>query len=120
MRIAARPRRDVLEREPSGRDQHAMHLAVEPVAVGDIHGRILRPYEIEARVGNGEGERVTLGVVPLGGGGGGLREHPGERDDFWGEMEAGHAAAELACEVAGGPADAAADVEHALGAGDSG
>src|SRR5215471_20869095 len=120
MRLAARPGRDILEREPSVRRQHATHLAVEAITVGDIHGRILRPYEIEARVGKRHGERVTLAIGHLVGEPGALREHFRERDEFLGEIKAGHSAAERAREVARGPADAAADVEHALGAGDSG
>src|SRR5262249_56341018 len=93
-------RRNVLEREASARREHATHLAIEAVAVGNIHGRILRPYEIEARVGKRQVERVTLTVGHLVGKPGALREHPSERDEFLGEIEAGHSAAELACEVA--------------------
>src|SRR5262245_17082314 len=99
MRVAARSRRDVLERESSCRRQHATHLAVEPVAVGDIHGRILRPYEIEARVGKRQLERVALAIGHLVGEPGALREHPSKRDEFLGEIEAGYSAAELAREV---------------------
>src|SRR5262249_56917899 len=106
-------RRDILEREPSGRSQHPTHLAIEPVAIANVHGRILRPYEIEACVGKRQLERVTLLVGHLVREAGALREHSGERDEFLGEIEAGHAAAEVACGGTRGPADAAADLEHA-------
>src|SRR5262245_23526687 len=107
MRVAARPRRDVLEREPSCRRQHATHLAVEAVAVANIHGRILRPNEIEARVGKRQLERVALAVAHLVGEPGALREHPSERDEFWGEIEAGYSTAEVARERGRRPADRA-------------
>ena len=45
-----------------------------------------------------------------------LREHRSERDEFGGEIEAGHLAAEFAREKARRPADAAADVKNAVGA----
>ena len=40
-RLAAGPGGDLLERETSARHQHAAHLAVKAIAIGDIHGRIL-------------------------------------------------------------------------------
>src|SRR5262249_59102131 len=92
------------------------HLAVEAIAMGDVHGRILCPHDTEARVGEWQVERVTLSIGDLAGEPRALREHRGERNEFGGEIEAGHLAAEFAREITRRPADAAADVENAVGA----
>src|SRR5262245_44936969 len=116
IRLAAGAGGDLLERETPAGHQHAAHLAVEAIAIGDVHCRILRPHDIEARVGEWQIERVALSIGDLVGEPRALREHRGERDEFRREIEAGHLAAELAREIARRPADAAADVENPVGA----
>src|SRR5262245_36962040 len=116
IRLAAGAGGDLLERETPAGHQHAVHLAVEAIAIGDVHCRILRPHDIEARVGEWQIERVALSIGDLVGEPRALREHRGERDEFRREIEAGHLAAELAREVARRPAHAAADVENPVGA----
>jgi len=114
VRLASGTGRDVLQRQASSRPEHTTHLAIEAIAVGDVHRRVLRPHDVEARVGKRQVEPVSLPVGDLVGKPGALRKHSGERDEFRRQVEAVDLAAELAGEIARGSADAAADVEHAL------
>src|SRR5438067_4612015 len=116
IRLASGTGRDVLQRQASAGLEHTTHLAIEAITVGDVHRRVLRPHDVEARVGKRQVERVSLPVGDLVGEPSTLCKHSGERDEFRSQVEAVDLAAELAGEIARGSADAAADVEHALGA----
>src|SRR5262245_65065934 len=91
-----------------------MHLRIEPVAVGDIHGGVLAPHEVEACVRKRQVERIALAIGDLVEKSRPARQHPGDFDELCREIESADAAAEVLGKKSGRPADAATDVEHVL------
>ena len=105
-------RYDIIGREPPARLQHAVDLAIEPRAVGDVHRHVLQEGGVEAAIVEGKFQRVA-----------GLEGHlpalPGARGQIargvhegLAEVDAGDAAAKGRRQEARRPADTRADIQH--------
>ena len=69
---------ELLQREPAAGFQDAVHLAIKPVAVGDVHRGVLRPHDIKAQIVERQVERVALPVIDLAREPGQPRQHLGD------------------------------------------
>ena len=107
-----RPGHHVVEHQPPTGPQDPGDLAVEPGLMGDVHGRVLGPDQVETGVREGQGGAVAADEIdPLGepdpGG-----QVPGRPAVDHGEIQAGDPAAESLGQQARRPADSRAQVEH--------
>ncbi len=114
MRRAALAGRHVIDREPAAGPEHAAHLVIEPVALGDVHGGVLRPNHVEALVLEGHVERIPLAIGDPVTKPGALRQHARQCAELRRQIEPDHRAGVGVRQKARGPADAGADVEHAV------
>ncbi len=91
-----------------------MHLGIEPIAIGDIHRSVLRPYHVEAPVFERQIERIALAITDL------FRQsrEPGQHlrhtAEFGGQVDALDLAAVAAGKKPRWPANPGTDVEHPL------
>src|SRR5580704_9335746 len=107
---------DILNRHATAGLEHAPHLAIEPRAIRNVHCRILRPHEIEARIGKRQLQRIPLPVADFVGEPRAFGEHARELDELRSKIEADDLAAECTRDVARWPTDAAADIEDFVAA----
>ena len=117
VRQAAGPGRDLLQGEIAAASEHPMHLGVEPLAVCDVHRRILRPHDIEARIRERHVEGTTVLVVDPTDEPRALGQHFGNADEFCGQIDAADPAAVMPGEIPRRPAEPGTDIEHSLGSG---
>src|SRR6185312_16264858 len=105
---AAGPRRNVGKGIAASGPQHAPDLAIETVAVGDVHDGVLRPNQIEGLIREFHRERVAVMIVDLCLEPRAARQHRCRLDKGGGEIDAGDVAAEPGSEIARWPAEARA------------
>src|SRR3546814_708079 len=114
VRLARRAGHDVVEPEAAARLQHPGDLPVEARLVGDVHGGVLSPHQVEGRRGEGQVERVGAEEAGLPFEAHALAEFLRHLAVDLGQVEADHLAAKLAGEPARRPTDAAAKLEQQL------
>jgi hypothetical protein len=115
VRRPAQPGGNLLQGELPARSQHSTHFAVQPIAVGNVHRRILRPHDIEAVPLEGQVERITLPVIDLIDEPCQSREHLGNADKFSGQVDAADPAAVAPSKIPRRAAEPRPDIEHPLG-----
>src|SRR5262249_10355697 len=124
-RSVARPRHRKMQRPGAGSDdvgkavaasafEHAPDLAIESVAIFDVHRHGLRPDDIKAALGERDSECVALTILHLVGEPGARGQHCGCLTELRRQVEARDATAVGFCDVAGRSADAATEVEQSL------
>ena len=104
---------NVIDRQAPAGTEHGANAGIEPAAVGDVHGHMLHPGEIEAFGLGREPRGVTDPAAHLLGQPGPLRQHGREVDEGAAEVDAGDQAPVHGREVPGGTAKPASDVQQA-------
>jgi hypothetical protein len=105
MRLAARAGHDFLQREPASRFEDAVHLGIEPIAIGDVHRGVLGPHHVEAHILERQIERVALAIADLSGQPGEPGQHLRHAAELGGQVDALDLAAVAAGEKPRWPAN---------------
>jgi hypothetical protein len=114
MRRSPRPGGDFLQGELAAGLEHPAHLAVEAVAVGDIHRGILRPHDIETHILERQVERIALPVIDPADEAGQAGQHLRDANELGGQIDAADTAAIMPGEIARRTTEPRADIEHPL------
>src|SRR6266446_4917454 len=105
MRRTAWPRGDLLQAELATGFEHAVHLGIKPVTVGDVHRYVLRPHHIEAHILERQVECTPLPVIDPADEPGQPSQHFGNPDEFGGQIDATDPAAVMPRDKSRGPSE---------------
>ncbi len=103
-----------VQSEPASGSNHPSRFTIEPPLVGDVHGDVLRPNEVEGVIAEGEIKCIAREKGNRGKQTDALVQHPSGMDAACCNVEPDHLAAVLEGQRTGRAADAAADVERPL------